>query len=429
MLKVVNPAEQLQTNYDLNCSISIPSYTHIYSVATEYIRQWFLSKFNNNFFKTVNMNEKHILDELRIKSGDEMIKQMKPKLSITPSIDYDYDKGTLNQNQFGLDILVSRGTLDRSFIKDFRRNLFIGMGIEELKFGYNFRMIFSTKATQLDVAKYINMAFSIGNTKTYPLDIDFHIPYSLMLQLAIDMNIGVVEDNKITNIFYFLNCLNHISELPIMYKFNTLNGNHEFYIRMRNSSIHINMMDKLSIDEGEYEGMLKDDFGIEFNIEVLIPAPKLYAYYSKTNHNSISLLESSGNQYFEHDEIRYTIELSQFPEIDENNWNQYLTTQYHRDDNVDNIDFTPLFEELNVLDMIKYHNSIGVNPSTFINIKMYSGNKEFNFTIDWENNVVKFDPIHMHIINIALYMDTRFITDFNTNNYELLERYKKISSI
>lgn len=426
MLKPVNPAQTSQIYKSLNSSIAIPSYIHIYSVTTEYIKEWFLNKFNTGFFKNININDKHILDEFRIKTKDEMVKLNKPRLSITPAIDYDYDCDTLNHNQFGLDLLVQRGTIDRCFIKDYRRNLFIGMGIEELKFGYTFKMIFSTKTQQMDIYKFINMAFSIGSTKTLPIDLDFHIPYSLMLQLATDMNIGVVEDEKITNVIYFLNCLNSISELPIMYKLNTGSGRHEFYIRMKNSSIYIKSIDKVSVDEGEYEGMLKNDFGLEFNIEILIPGPKLYVYYSEEGRHNISLLESNNNDIFNNeDELRYTISLNRLPEVDENGWTQYLTTQYEQQKDLSEINFIPLFKDLRLLDMINHYNDMNIDPKTFINIKMFIGDIELLYNMNWDTLLLTLNNIvDMKTIYIVLYMDTKLITEYSYIKEKLDKRYK-----
>lgn len=430
----VNPSDVIKKHRNLNASASIPSYIHIYSVATEYIRGWFLGRFNNNFFKSININEKHVFDELRLFSKDELVKKEKPKLSITPSIDYDYDNNTLNQSQFGLDNIIMSGRLDRSFIKDYRHNLFLGMQIEELKFNYNFKMIFSTKTQQMDVAKYINMAFSVGNTKTYPIDIDFHIPYSVMLQLALDIDKELVENNKIKDIYKFLSYINSISELPILYKFNTNNGHHEFYIRMINSSIYIRKINKLSIDEGEYEGMLKNDFGIEFDIEVFINGPKLYIYYSNTDQNYIQLLENiqqiNDIASFSDDIIKFSISMSEFPYIDENGWTQYLTTQYEKEDYLKYIDFTQLFDNLRILNIIKYHNSICVSPNTFINIMLMTGNKYIKeFNIDWDTCILELkEPVIDKNIYIAIYMDTKFINDYNITN-GLLDTNARIKDI
>ena len=428
----VNPNDIIKKQRNLNASASIPSYIHIYSVTTEYIKRWFLSKFSDNFFKSININEKHVFDELRLFSKDELVKKEKPKLSITPMIDYEYDNDTLNQNQFGLDVIIQNGRLDRSFIKDYRHNLFIGMQIEELKFNYNFKMIFSTKSQQMNIAKYINMAFSIGNTKTYPIDLDFHIPYSIMYQLAKDIDNELVDSTKIKDIYKFLSYINSISELPILYKYNTNNGHNEFYIRMINSSIYIRKVNRLSIDEGEYEGMIKNDFSIEFDIEVLINGPKLYVYYSNTNQEHIELLGniSDSINMNNDDIIKFSVNMSEFPTIDSHGWTQYLTTQYEREENLEYIDFTQLFERFRLIDIIKYHNSISVSPNTFINILMKTENKNlYDFKIDWDTFIITFDkPINNSIIHIAMYMDTKFINDFNTTN-NILNQNERIIDI
>lgn len=61
-------------------ALSIPSFVHGYSLAIEYIKSWFLGKFKefgfpDNYFKTVYINGKHVLDDWKYFNKDNIKKK------------------------------------------------------------------------------------------------------------------------------------------------------------------------------------------------------------------------------------------------------------------------------------------------------------------------------------------------------------------
>ena len=317
-----NPAQILKKHHDvrLNCSMASPSLLHVESIATEYIRNLILSKVPKDYFKTIYINEKHILDEYkRMDKSYNFLSKPKPALAITPRINYEFNNNDHNDVRFGSNFVIPMSTrLDTSFIKDYERNRFIGIGLELDEIEYNIKMLVDTKAKQMDLYKMLCINLPIGSTRQNKIDLDFHIPYYMMKQLATDigMNIDTVEGCT-----KFLAYLNSKSELPILYKYRRANGLHEFFVRMRDFRIRLDMTDRISVDDGVVDNQTIDRFTVDFNIRVHIPAPKWYAYYSDTTHN---IIESMSKSYDESVMISEITTL-QIPTVNEKGWNTYLT--------------------------------------------------------------------------------------------------------
>ena len=74
----------------LNSDISVPSTIHGYSVGVEYMRKWFLDKFDDSYFKTIFIDGKSVFDNYRKLSRKEMLTIEKPALSMRSQLDVDY---------------------------------------------------------------------------------------------------------------------------------------------------------------------------------------------------------------------------------------------------------------------------------------------------------------------------------------------------
>lgn len=406
-----NLAEELQ------CSLSIPSTTHTYSVVTEFIKQWFLSKFTNQYFKHVYIDGKHVFDDIRKFNLSHFLKLPKPTLAIIPRINLEYNRDMLDTNPFGIDMIMKTGRLERALIRDFKRNLFIGNTLEALDIRYTFLMRVDSRAQQIDLYKYLCMAFSVGHTIEENIDIDYHIPYGMMLQLAKDSGYEINVYNNIVDIIGFTRYVNSISRLPINFKYRTINGKTEFFIRYNDIDIMINNTQPLSFNDGELRGMLHKNFTIEMEITVRVPTPKFYLYYSSNKHDLIYNI-SSMDPNSKSDVIYpiYTIEMTRVPKINEKGWNQYLTTEYYDEDLSKplEIDFSGLFQEgVDVYRVIKLSLESGISPDIFIDFKLYNGNKnEILYTIDWETVTLKLEEeVTSPSTYIAIYIDTKYVFD------------------
>ena len=398
-------------------SLAIPSSVHTYSLCVEYMKNWFLSKFEKDTFKHVHIEGKHVFDDFRNMTKTEMLKRRKPALSIIPSIELDYDDERLDAYPFGGEIYIKRDKLDNCFFKDRSRDAYIGLGMEVHLVNFVFRAKFSTRAQQLDMYRYMKLFFRVGFTQGEDVSMDFHIPYGLMLQLAEDEGFEI-ENNKIKDIVGFLSYINQHSSLPFLYKYRCINGNDEFFVRLNNLYVHIRTPD-ITADEGERIGQLMDNYTIELQAQVRFPAPKFYVYHSKSQHLKINYKKQV-------DDVipAFSVKMIDLPAENEKGWTQYLTTEYQEKDLSKplEIEFKELFEEGELGKIIKYNNSIFISSNICIEFKLFNSDKKLDYEIDWENMVIKCIEVPQDILTfIAVYVDLDYM---NTTiaNLEGLEK-------
>lgn len=396
-------------NRELRSSICVPSTIHAYSLGMEYIKNWFFSKFSNDYFKTIHIEQKHILDDFRNRDSIKNLKKLKPSVAIIPQINFEYNRDNIDLYSGGLDLFIKRHKLNDSFLYDSKKDIYLGMVMEQLETSYNFRIRLSTRAQQVDLYKYINLAFRVGSTQGQHIDVDFHIPYSLMLQIAKDAGFEINEQNQIVDIIDFVSYLNKHSFLPITYKLRTINGHNEFFVRCNELYVHLSCMDPLSADDGEKEGMLYSNYIIDFNVILKFPAPKMYVYYSKSGHEDIESLELNNNNIG-----LYNIKLPDYPEENEKGWQQYLTTSYCTDikGRPAVIEFNELFKGSELEKVNNYLKSISVSPAAYIEFKIFENGKPAEFDIDWETyTIVTKNPIYHIMLDISIYVDLPYMKD------------------
>lgn len=406
----------------LHENISIPSKVHVYSLGVEYMRNWFISKFDKLFgedcFKTVYINGKYIFDDYRRFNRTELIKIEKPALSITPTIDHEYNRDMVDMRLGGLDVLTRRSRFNQHLIiKDYENNYFLRLFMELTKINFVFKIRVSTRAQQIELANIMKYAFRLGSTQKDFVTYDFHLPYEAMLNMASHIGFEVIKPNaenekksrpRVKNIAGFLEYLNAHSVYPVSYKMRTVNGNGEFFIRVPDNCTHISNTDTLSLDDGERENQLDNNFHIEMNCVLSIPSPQEYIYYSS---------ESLNLAYKHLDEIAglYSIRALVPPSKDEHGWDQYISTEYvDEENNVPEIDLTELIEGSDLYRVIRYNiDVLHISPSIFVNVKLFNNQYERIITMDWENMLIKVKEPRMKsdYSQITLYVDLEYMNN------------------
>ena len=396
---------------ELRSSIAMPSTVHTYSVITEYISKWFLSRWSQDYFKTVHIEGKHVFDDYRSFDFSKVIRNGKPALAILPKIELEFDRDRLDTNMFGLNHIVDTGILKRSIVADYDNYSFIGTALHQLDINYAFRVRVESRAQQIDLYHYMSMAFRVGHRYVEQIDMDFHIPYKMMLQLARDAGYEVVND-KIVDIVSFLNYANTKSKLPIMFKLRTINQKMEFFMRFRDLDIAIDIPDKISHDDGEQEGQLFNNFHVEMQVNIKAPSPKFYVYYSDTSSDIDTIEESVFPDpiYVSHG---YETVLTKFPNENAKGWNRYLITEYYEEDleNPMVIEFEELMNAMRLKDIIEYHKSIAIDSSEYINFYIINAEQpELPYDIDWDNfTLTVTEKVYSTMSTFAVYVDTEYI--------------------
>lgn len=400
-------------------NISIPSKVHVYSLGVEYMREWFLSKFGDDFFKTIYVNGKHIFDDFRRFNREQIVKVEKPALSIIPTVDYEFDRDTVDMRLGGLDVLTRRSRFkQQAIIQDPDHNLFLNMIMELVKMNFTFKVRVATKAQQDEMYNFMKFAFRVGATQKDFVSCDFHLPYEAMLNIASRTGFEIVsppeEDRerfspRVKNIEGFLSYLNSYSLYPISYKMRTVNGRSEFFMRLpaEQCCTHINNIDPLSRDDGEREEQLDNNFHIEMTPILSIPCPQQYFFYSE---------DALDERYKFKKEIAglYSFRTLTPPEKDNNGWYRYLYTEYVEEERtIENISIDELLEGSDLYRAIKHVLTMNISPSIFVNIRLFNRYKEKELSIDWENMIVNIKEPEMKsdYSQIGIYVDLEFMNN------------------
>lgn len=404
-------------NFVLNKYISIPSAIHGYSLAVEYIRNWIVDVCfqKQDFFKTIYINGSHSFVDFRRFNKRSQRQILKPALSITPAINTEYNREMVDLIQGGLDMYTKRSHVkDDRFFQDNDNNLFIGLQFKEVEMPFIIKMRVRTKSQQLDLLEYTRVACRIGSTTTKMIDVDCHVPYDIILALALDVGFEIVEDADgyyhIKDIIGFLSYLNSHSALPFMYKLRTISGNHEFFIRIPGCFTRIHCLDGIEKDDGERIGSLEDNFHVEFNANLHFTVPAIFAYYSMAEHRIL-------NKEPENVTALYQIVTAGPPEVNERGWHQFLTTQWIDDSKkLTTIEFGELLGNNQLQRVIKYNIDSGLSPAIFMDIKIYNSQHEIPIYIDWENYTININrDVILPTSDIAIYADMGYINQAIAN--------------
>lgn len=405
------PSDFFEYKADLYRSLAMPSYVHGYSLAIEYMKSWFLSKFPKDFFKTVYINGKHVLDEWKHFNNYNIVRE-KPMLAIVPTVEFDYDREQIDLYMADQNIFLKRSNYQQAFLKDYRNKVFLNMQQRALRMNFTFKIRVRSRAEQLDLFNKMEIWFRIGATQQDFISVDFHVPYEIMLNIAKDLNFDI-ENDMIINVCDFISYLNSVSDLPFIFKMRAINQKPEFFIRMREVYTHIACKDKLQLDDGERIGKTDDNFHIEMQTVLTIPIPYFYVYFSeKPIDYKIEVKEPSAGKIG-----IYSINLFEIPPINELNWSRFILTSYLCEPEEKEIDLKELFNgQNNINKVIDYNKKNHISPYQFIEVKVFHSTdraKIINCTMDYENFKLY---INDHIdkeemIDIAFYYDRQYVND------------------
>lgn len=415
----------------LYSNLALPSYVHGYTLAIEYMYNWFESKFDKDFFRGgIYIDGKHVLDDykyLNDTKAKQIVKGENPRARMICNVDYDYDRESLDLYQAPPEIFLHRSRAQDAFFKDYERNLYLGFAPRALRMNCDYRVRLNSKAQQLDTFNKMEINFRNGSTQSENLSIDFHVPKDIMLDIATKAGFEVYN-GEVVEIIEFLEYLNRHSMVTFLFKLRAINLKAEFFIRVNNVYTHISVRDKLQLDNGERDGKLDFNFHIDMNAVLTMPIPHYYAYYSGEPYCNGILIEESNNNCI----AVYSIPRYFIPKVDENGWNIGITTTYQTDDGDTEIDLTALIGKNNPLARAIDHDfTRGVSPSSFINIKLIREDDIYHaiaFDIDWVTRKIKFkQPEEARLIDIAIYYDGAYIAEIEKEEKHLREA-KRIES-
>lgn len=403
----------------LHANLALPSYVHGYSLAIEFMRDWLESKFEKNYFKSIFVDGRHVLQ-----SYDQLskiiVKGQNPRMRIEPRIDFDYDRETIDTYMAPPELYLRKSKYNTSFFRDYDRDIFLAFQPKALRMNFAVKIRVNTRAQQLDLYNRILLYCRCGSTMNEELSIDFHVPKSIILNIA-DRAGFEIKNDEVVDIIDFLNYLNAHSEIPFLFKMRAINQKPEYFIRLKNLYTHINCTDKPSLDDGERDGKLDFNFHIEMNIILTIPVPHFFAYYSASEMTTIIKTRESNEDCI----ALYSIQPLEIPNVDHNGWMKAATTDCMIDKGDTEIDISSLFSKGTPLARAVDNDLLnGVSPYHFINIVVYNNEdiaKLVNIEVDWKNKIIRFvdGPRDEEILHIAIYYDREYINnlDISLNEY------------
>ena len=389
-------------------NLCVPSASHAYSVCVEFFKNYILDKFPSGYFKTVYIDGKHLFDEFANLNDNELIKKGKPAIAFIPQVDPTFNREGIDANINDLTYYARTFNYRDTFFKDKPRDLYIGVGLELLNIGFNVKVKVNTRAKQLDLMRYMKLAYKIGATSGYYMDMDIHVPYDMLYALAKEVGFKVDEEKQeIVEPIKFLSYLNKHSEVPFIYKLRNMNARHEFFLRASNMYVHISIPD-INIDDGERQNQISSNFYLEFTATVRFPAPKMYCYFSAHFNDFIRFSEGGTIK-------TYIANFSNIPTTNSKGWDQFITSGYEVEDKEVpvEIDINEFFDgDININRLIKDCNDKYISPSVFLDFKLFSNNKEVPLSVDWETMKITSTELAEHFKSeIVVYANKEYIND------------------
>ena len=425
MVKVTLPEDRYKNKKikNLHGNLALPSYVHGYSLAIQYMYNWFKSKFPKDFFRGgIYIDGKNVLDDynrLNEYAMKNIIKGQNPRARIAPTVEYDWDREGLDVYLGSPNIYFRRSKFTDSFFKDYERDMFLGFVPRGLRMDFSFKVRLNSRSQQLDTYSMMELYFRNGSTQAEYISVDFHVPKYIINYIAQKAGFEI-KNNEVVDIVDFIKYLNRHSSIPFMFKLRAINQQPEYFIRVNNIYAHISVKDKLQLDDGERDGKLDFNFHVEMNAVLDIPIPHYYAFYSAEELMSNYMVSESDKDCV----AMYSINIFKIPDMDEHGWQKAAETAYQAEKGDTTIDISSIFEGSNPLARAISHDLLlGVSPSKYCNIKIYREedvSKLVEFDFDWKTKTANLKyPEDMGILTIVIYYDSEYINELNieTNKY------------
>ena len=401
----------------LNRNITVAPLHQSYALCIEYMRHWFLQKFDPKFFSWVHTDGSYVFGEMAKIDKKKVLSHMgddNATLTIIPTIDDDYNRDRLDQNLFGIDQFINTTKIDKAFLQDPVNHKYIMMKMDMMLMNFTFRVRVPSRAMQLDTQKYMKLAFRENLSETNDIDLDYVLPYPMMLYIARDLGFEI-KDDKIVEPIKFLTYLNSRSYVPIIYKRSNVNAREEYFIRMDHMQTRLLIKD-VTKDDGNKYGHVSDDFGIEMQVEVRFPSMQLYIYFTKNEFTEIAFGKEVAN-------IDNTLMMSLHyyddpPAINEKGWKLTINAQWEEDEPGDiNIDLNELFHgELSMIS--RYLLDRFISPAVFLDVRLYVNGRQLETDINWDDmKLHAFNPTDKLVSTIAIYVDLDYLNTARIESY------------
>ena len=395
----------------LRSSITLPSQHQSYAVCVEFAKNWFLEKFDENYFNSIYVNTAHSFDEFRkFAHINEQMKKTNPLLAIIPVIDMSHNRQWVD-SQPEIPMILRRSHIEGTFFSDYEKNLYAQLIFKTILMNFTFKIRLDTRAEELDMMEFIKLNHRAGWTESRDIALDIHVPKQIILQVAYDNGFKITNDGQVEEPMKLLEYLNSHSYIPFLYKLRCSTGNKEFFLKVPNCCAHIKS-EFPSMDEGERQDAVTTNYNIDFQIEVEMTAPYCYSYFSQSDQSYIKPYPG----HYKYDAIAVMPAIkTPIPSLDKNNWDLFTVTEYDVDEQdlmkPIYIDFAEFFRGHDLEKIINYTKAIAISPAIFMNFAMFNNDHPINYEMDWNTMKCYVGPLINLRTVIAIYCDRKYIND------------------
>ena len=410
------------SNRVMRSSVVLPSQHNAYAVCVEFAKEWFLEKFDPQYFNSVYVEGSHSFDEFRkLSQINQQLKRTNPICAIIPVIDMNANRDWIDSHP-EIPHLLKRTRMDGTFFSDNRSNrgLHLQLDFKTITLNVTYKIRLNTRAEEMDMMNFLHVKHRAGWTETRNLELDVHVPKAIISQMAFDNAIPMDANGEPKDPIQMLNYLNSFSLIPFIYKLRCATGNSEYFIKVPNCVAHIKT-ELPSMDDGERQDMVTTNYNIDFNAEFQMTAPYAYTYYSQHEHNYFT-----GEPVVMADEsiCLMTAIKAEIPPEDDNHWGLLTKEpiQYHLDEeeferckhNPEEeikIDMKKVLADDDLGHVMDYTHRIGLAPAVFMNFLVLNNGMWMKYDVDWFNMIISVKGITHPVIAIAIYVDMKYIND------------------
>ena len=200
----------------LRSSITLPSQHQSYAVCVEFAKNWFLEKFDENYFNSIYVNTAHSFDEFRkFAHINEQMKKTNPLLAIIPVIDMSHNRQWVD-SQPEIPMILRRSHIEGTFFSDYEKNLYAQLIFKTILMNFTFKIRLDTRAEELDMMEFIKLNHRAGWTESRDIALDIHVPKQIILQVAYDNGFKITNDGQVEEPMKLLEYLNSHSYIPFL---------------------------------------------------------------------------------------------------------------------------------------------------------------------------------------------------------------------
>lgn len=413
----------------LNTNLITASLMSSYSLCTEFVRDWFLSKFSKTFFSFVHVNDANVLRESTL-DKNRILSHMDAntaQLVITATIDEDFNREN-EDTGYGLDLMLRRNPLESAFWDDFVNNRHISVEVHQISMQFEFRVTVHTRAQQLDVLQYIKRVFNSGYTHSYLVDQDVYLPKKLMYCIAEDAGYEVDEKGTIVKPLDMLYYMNRCSKVPILYKVRSVTGHPEFFARFPETVVHLTA-GTVNKDDGIRMNHLNDMYNVTFNVAAEMPTPAFFEYHSvhipRAYPPTVELENIST--------LVERIPVAEIPPINGRGWLLYVKGEgvLMEDDLTKPMEaeFREYFAG-ELMDVIDDHLEKKISPALFMDLQIWNNDGQVEGTIDWEK--MKFtskEPVTCNANSVVVYMDMAYLNSQRISKFGMQWQFNRQGNV